>query len=136
MIRPLAPVDRYVSLLLFKMIIILSNSCLCDGIQDGFVKLLVNIETQKILGCTIVAPNAGDMITEITICMQYDLNIVQLAGVIHPYPTVQEAIRQCALQYYQHYKDPNSLQMKTLQLYMIELEKRDDNNNTSTSMSK
>jgi pyruvate/2-oxoglutarate dehydrogenase complex dihydrolipoamide dehydrogenase (E3) component len=96
--------------------------CRCDGIENGFVKLLVSISSQDILGCTIVAPNAGDMITEVTVCMQYGLGIAQLAGVIHPYPTTQEAIRQCALQYYKYYKDPQGAPMKTLQLKMKEIE--------------
>lgn len=99
----------------------LIRRCRCDGIENGFVKLIVERGCLKILGCTIVAPNAGDMITEVTVCMQHDLSVAQLAGVIHPYPTTQEAVRQCALQCYKYFKDPNGSPMKTLQLYMNQL---------------
>jgi pyruvate/2-oxoglutarate dehydrogenase complex dihydrolipoamide dehydrogenase (E3) component len=100
--RQLAPVDR----------------CRCDGVEDGFVKIIILKGTQDIIGCTIVGPSAGDMISEVTVCMQYGIGIAQLAGVIHPYPTTQEAIRQCALQYYQYYKDPNGAALKSLKKYM------------------
>jgi hypothetical protein len=58
------------------------------------------------------------MISEITVCMQYKIGLSALAGVIHPYPTVQEAIRQCALNYYKYYKDPNGVPIKTLKMLM------------------
>jgi hypothetical protein len=102
-----------------------SRRCRCDGIENGFVKLIIGTDSQKILGCTIVAPNAGDMITEVTVCMQHDIGVAQLAGVIHPYPTTQEAIRQCALQCYKHFKDPNGTPMKTLRLHMSQLQDPD-----------
>jgi hypothetical protein len=107
--------------------------CRCDGVESGFVKLFVNIESQAILGCTIVAPNAGDMITEVTVCMQYGIGIAQLAGVIHPYPTTQEAIRQCALQYYKYYKDSQGLPMQTLQMKMKEIEEEATTPSSETS---
>ena len=96
--------------------------CRCDGIESGFVKLMISNQSQEILGCTIVAPSAGDMISEITVCMQYGIGIAQLAGVIHPYPTTQEAIRQCALQYYKYYKDINNTPLQTLHKYMNKLD--------------
>jgi len=76
----------------------------CEGGGDGFVKIHVKAGTDKILGATIVAPHAGDMISEITTCIQYDIGISKLAGVIHPYPTTQDAVRACASMYNKHYK--------------------------------
>jgi pyruvate/2-oxoglutarate dehydrogenase complex dihydrolipoamide dehydrogenase (E3) component len=127
--RPLAPVDRSFSILLSPPHLLppldpSSSRCRCDGVENGFVKLIIARNSQKILGCTIVAPNAGDMISEITVCMQHDISVAQLAGVIHPYPTTQEAIRQCALQCYKHFKDPQGAPLKTLQLYMRHLEQQ------------
>eukprot|EP00040_Diaphanoeca_grandis_P039603 m.259558 g.259558 ORF g.259558 m.259558 type:complete len:600 (-) comp38260_c0_seq1:127-1926(-) len=77
---------------------------ICDGSGEGFVKIHVKAGTDKILGATIVAPHAGDMISEITTCIQHDIGVGKLAGVIHPYPTTQEAVRICAGQYNKHYK--------------------------------
>jgi len=49
----------------------------------------------QILGATIVGTHAGDMISEITLAIQSGTGLGSLAGVIHPYPTAAEAIRQC-----------------------------------------
>ncbi len=43
--------------------------------------------TDKILGATIVSPDAGNLISEVTVAMQAGLGIGALANVIHPYPT-------------------------------------------------
>ena len=66
-----------------------------DGIADGYVKIHVAKGKDQILGATIVSSHAGDMISEITVAMQAGMGIGRLAGVIHPYPTAAEAIRQC-----------------------------------------
>lgn len=77
------------------------DRCKCEGVTSGFVKISVAKGTDRILGATIVGPNAGDMISEITICMQHNIGCSSLAGTIHPYPTSAEAVRQCAAQYWQ-----------------------------------
>jgi pyruvate/2-oxoglutarate dehydrogenase complex dihydrolipoamide dehydrogenase (E3) component len=61
---------------------------------DGFVRVHVRKGTDKIVGATIVAANAGDMISEITLSMAGGLGLKQIANSIHPYPTQAEAIRQ------------------------------------------
>jgi pyruvate/2-oxoglutarate dehydrogenase complex dihydrolipoamide dehydrogenase (E3) component len=48
------------------------------------VKIHVKEGTDEILGCTIVGHHAGDMISEVTTCIQYGLGAGKLAGVIHP----------------------------------------------------
>jgi pyruvate/2-oxoglutarate dehydrogenase complex dihydrolipoamide dehydrogenase (E3) component/uncharacterized membrane protein YdjX (TVP38/TMEM64 family) len=64
-----------------------------DGEEEGFVKILVKAGTDKIVGATIVAAHAGEMISEVTCAMTGKLGLRALAGVIHPYPTQAEAIR-------------------------------------------
>ena len=66
-----------------------------DGEKDGFVKLHVRKGRDEILGATIVARHAGEMISEISVAMAARLGLGRLASVIHPYPTQAEAIRQC-----------------------------------------
>ncbi len=66
-----------------------------DGIASGYVKIHVAKGKDRILGATIVGSHAGDMISEITVAMQAGMGLGRLAGVIHPYPTAAEAIRQC-----------------------------------------
>ena len=64
-----------------------------DGEEDGFVKILVSEGSDRILGATIVASHAGEMISEMTVAMTAKMGLGALAGVIHPYPTQAEAIR-------------------------------------------
>jgi hypothetical protein len=55
--------------------------------------------TDKILGATIVARHAGDMISEISLAMVGGIGLKTIANVIHPYPTQAEAIRQVGDEY-------------------------------------
>ncbi|CAN0277947.1 unnamed protein product, partial [Ectocarpus fasciculatus] len=67
----------------------------CEGITEGFAKITVEKGSNgRILGATVVGPNAGSMISELTICIQNNVSMGQLAGTIHPYPTAAECIRQ------------------------------------------
>ncbi len=60
---------------------------------------MVQKGTDKILGATIVAARAGDMISEISTAMAAGAGLKKLAGVIHPYPTQAEAIKRIADSY-------------------------------------
>ena len=101
------------------------DRCMCDGVSKGFVKITVKAGTDEIVGATICGPNAGDMISEITVCMQYGIGIAHVAGTIHPYPTTQESVRQACLGFNKYYKDPNAAPLHTLRLLMAEKEKAD-----------
>jgi pyruvate/2-oxoglutarate dehydrogenase complex dihydrolipoamide dehydrogenase (E3) component len=67
-----------------------------EGSTDGLVRVHVRKGSDKIVGATIVAANAGDMIAEVTLAMTHGLGLKQIADTIHPYPTQAEAIRQVA----------------------------------------
>src|SRR6266498_5755588 len=62
---------------------------------DWIVKFHVRKGRDEILGATLVARHAGEMISEISVAMAARLGLGRLASVIHPYPTQAEAIRQC-----------------------------------------
>jgi pyruvate/2-oxoglutarate dehydrogenase complex dihydrolipoamide dehydrogenase (E3) component len=70
-----------------------------DGETGGFVKIHVRRGSDQILGATIVARHAGEMINELTLAMATGTGLKKLAGVIHPYPTQSEAIKKVADQY-------------------------------------
>jgi pyruvate/2-oxoglutarate dehydrogenase complex dihydrolipoamide dehydrogenase (E3) component len=72
------------------------DRAIADGQEDGFVKIHVKKGTDRILGATIVASHAGEMISEITLAIVGRIGLGRLAGVIHPYPTQAEAIRKAA----------------------------------------
>jgi pyruvate/2-oxoglutarate dehydrogenase complex dihydrolipoamide dehydrogenase (E3) component len=65
-----------------------------DGEEEGFVKIHVRRGTDRLVGATIVASHAGDLVSEITLALTAGVGLGRLASVIHPYPTRAEAIRQ------------------------------------------
>ncbi len=73
-----------------------NDRALADGESLGFVKIMVKKGSDKILGATIVASHAGDMISEISTAMQAKMGLKKLGSVIHPYPTQAEAIKRVA----------------------------------------
>jgi pyruvate/2-oxoglutarate dehydrogenase complex dihydrolipoamide dehydrogenase (E3) component/uncharacterized membrane protein YdjX (TVP38/TMEM64 family) len=72
------------------------DRAIVDGEEEGFVKVHAEKGTDKILGATIVASHAGDMISEITLAMVGKLGLKIISEVIHPYPTQAEAVKQVA----------------------------------------
>lgn len=81
--QPLAEVDR----------------AILDGETDGFVRVHVRTGTGTILGATVVADRAGDLISEITLAMTHQIGLGKIAATIHPYPTQADAIRKLGDQY-------------------------------------
>ncbi len=72
------------------------DRAILDGQDTGFVKIHVAQASDRILGATIVARGAGDMLNEITLAMQAGVGMRGLADVIHCYPTQADAIRIAA----------------------------------------
>lgn len=71
------------------------DRAITDGEEEGFVKIHCAAGTDRIVGGTIVARHAGDMIGEVALALTARVGLGTLANVIHPYPTKAEAIRQC-----------------------------------------
>ena len=76
-----------------------NDRAIADGEEDGFVKIHVREGTDTILGATIVARHAGEMINGISLAMVAGIGLRTVAHVIHTYPTQAEAIRQAAIAY-------------------------------------
>ena len=64
---------------------------------DGFVKILADAETDRILGAHIIGPAAGDLIHEICVAMEFGASAEDLALTCHAHPTYSEAVREAAL---------------------------------------
>jgi hypothetical protein len=72
------------------------DRAIADDEQAGFVKIHVRERSDRILGATIVARHAGEMINEITLAMVAGIGLRTLARVIHAYPTQADAIKKAA----------------------------------------
>ncbi|MCA0357677.1 MAG: dihydrolipoyl dehydrogenase [Proteobacteria bacterium] len=64
---------------------------------DGFVKVLADAKTDRILGVHMVGPNVGDMIAEYCVAMEFGGASEDVARTCHPHPTRSEALRQAAM---------------------------------------
>ncbi|NOC93488.1 dihydrolipoyl dehydrogenase [Ruegeria atlantica] len=65
--------------------------------SDGFVKILADKETDRILGAHIIGPAAGDLIHEVCVAMEFGASAEDLALTCHAHPTYSEAVREAAL---------------------------------------
>jgi pyruvate/2-oxoglutarate dehydrogenase complex dihydrolipoamide dehydrogenase (E3) component len=90
------------------------DRAILDGEDHGFAKIITKQGTDKILGATIVAANAGDLISEVTLAMNQNIGLGKIASVIHPYPTQADAIRKLGDQYNRTRLTPTSKKMLNL----------------------
>lgn len=72
------------------------DRAIADGEEEGFVKIHHRKGTDEILGATIVARHAGEMISEVTTAIVGKVGLSKLSSVIHPYPTQAEGIKKAA----------------------------------------
>lgn len=72
------------------------DRAICAGRTEGFVNVVTFKWSSRIIGATIVAPRAGEMLMEISVAMQHRIPLRKLASLIHPYPTYSLAIRKAA----------------------------------------
>ena len=82
--KPMAAVDRAV----------------CDGVDDGLIKLVVRAKDGSLLGATIVAEPAGELISEIAVAMAAGVKLPALASIIHPYPSYAIELQRMAANVY------------------------------------
>lgn len=81
---------------------------IADAETEGFVKVHARRGIGRILGATIVARHAGEMIGELTLAIQSGIGLGRIANLIHPYPTQAEAIKKAADAYNRTRLTPSS----------------------------
>jgi pyruvate/2-oxoglutarate dehydrogenase complex dihydrolipoamide dehydrogenase (E3) component len=73
-----------------------ANRAVTDGEERGFVRVHVRKGSDAIVGATIVASHAGELITQLTLAITQRIGLGKLTGVIYPYPTQGEALKAAA----------------------------------------
>jgi pyruvate/2-oxoglutarate dehydrogenase complex dihydrolipoamide dehydrogenase (E3) component len=68
------------------------DRAIVDGARDGFVRVLTAPGRDRVLGATIVAPRAGEMLAEVALAMRHGLGLKALFGALRAYPTYSEAV--------------------------------------------
>ena len=64
---------------------------------EGFVKILAESTTDRVLGVHIIGPHAGEMIAEMSVAMEFGASSEDIARTCHAHPTFSEAIKEAAL---------------------------------------
>ena len=64
---------------------------------DGFVKILEDQRTRRVIGCHIIGPDAGTLLQEVTAAIEYGGSAEDVARVCHAHPTLNEAVKEAAL---------------------------------------
>jgi pyruvate/2-oxoglutarate dehydrogenase complex dihydrolipoamide dehydrogenase (E3) component len=95
-IYPAEAAERSIEIDTFQVPLREVNRAVTDGEDQGFVKIHTAKGKDKILGATIVAAHAGEMISEVTLAMVGKLGLGTLLNTIHPYPTQAEGIKRAA----------------------------------------
>jgi dihydrolipoamide dehydrogenase len=67
---------------------------------DGFVKIITDAETDRILGVHIIGPGAGEMIAEGTLAIEYGASSEDIGRTSHAHPTLSEAFKEAAMSCY------------------------------------
>ena len=67
-----------------------------DGEDEGFLRIHLKKGTDKILGATLVAAHAGDMIGELALAITAGIGLGKIAQTVHPYPTQGEIVKKAA----------------------------------------
>ena len=75
-----------------------NDRAILESDNRGFCKILCKAGTDEIVGATIVASRAGEIINEVTLAMKYGIGLKGIGRNIHSYPTTGEAVMGCGLQ--------------------------------------
>ena len=74
-----------------------NGRAIAAGAMDGYVKIIADAKTDKILGAQILGHNAGELISEVVTHMEYGGSAEDLARTIHAHPTMSEAVKEAGL---------------------------------------
>jgi pyruvate/2-oxoglutarate dehydrogenase complex dihydrolipoamide dehydrogenase (E3) component len=85
-----------------------NDRAIADGVEEGFVKIHVAEGTDKILGATIVATRASELINEMSVIMRAGIGMTDLAGIVHTYPAESGAISEAALAFVRSQRAPSA----------------------------
>jgi dihydrolipoamide dehydrogenase len=73
-----------------------SGRAIANGAEYGFTKLIFDAQTHRVIGGSIVGPNAGDMIGEVCLAIEMGADAVDIGKTIHPHPTLGETVGMAA----------------------------------------
>ncbi len=80
-----------------KFLFLANGRAKANQTTDGFVKILADAKTDRVLGCHILGPQAGELIHEVAVLMEFGGSAEDLARTCHAHPTLAEAVKEAAM---------------------------------------
>jgi dihydrolipoamide dehydrogenase len=80
-----------------KFLFLANGRAKANQTTDGFVKILADAGTDRVLGCHIIGPQAGELVHEVAVLMEFGGSSEDLARTTHAHPTLAEAVKEAAL---------------------------------------
>ena len=80
-----------------KFMFLANGRAKANQTTDGFVKVLADAKTDRVLGCHIIGPMAGELVHEVAVLMEFGGSAEDLARTCHAHPTLSEAVKEAAL---------------------------------------
>ena len=80
-----------------KFLFLANGRAKTNQTTDGFVKILADAKTDRLLGCHIIGPQAGELIHEVAVLMEFGGSAEDLARICHAHPTLSEAVKEAAM---------------------------------------
>ena len=74
-----------------------SGRALAANDSDGFVKIISDVATDRVLGCHIIGPSAADLVQQMVIAMEFGTSTEDIALTVFGHPTLSEAVHEAAL---------------------------------------
>lgn len=71
-----------------------SGKASASGNRDGFVKVVIDANTDEMLGCHMIGDNVTEMIAEVVLARENKINAHHILDAIHPHPTMSEAVME------------------------------------------
>jgi dihydrolipoamide dehydrogenase len=89
--------EKYGEILVGRFPMAANGRAVLSGAQQGFVKVVAEMETEIIVGASFVCPEAGHLVGEATLAIQMEATLDEIAETIHAHPTLSEAFREAVL---------------------------------------
>lgn len=89
--------EKYGEILVGRFPMAANGRAVLSGAQQGFVKVIAEMETEIIVGASFVCPEAGHLVGEATMAIQMEATLDEIAETIHAHPTLSEAFREAVL---------------------------------------
>ncbi|HEY5363229.1 MAG TPA: dihydrolipoyl dehydrogenase [Aestuariivirga sp.] len=80
-----------------KFLFLANGRAKANQTTDGFVKILADAKTDRVLGCHIIGAQAGELIHEVAVLMEFGGSAEDLARICHAHPTLSEAVKEAAM---------------------------------------